>query len=259
MEPRKIIKIIREDIKPGHEAAHERIEAGYVRAFAKTKYPNYLALTTLTGTSEAWFIEPYDSYSAVGDARAASMGTPAIKAELEQLDARDGEVRSGGRVMLATYQKELSLRGDQFRQHIPQMRFVSISTTRIRPGRAVDYARIRSLIMEAASRALPNATSVTYSVTSGAAAGTYLWIRGFASLKEMDTEPGQKPVMDYMSEADRAEYNKLTAEIVLNSESALFAVSPSMSYAAKEMIDADPAFWRPKLAAATAKTVSGTQ
>jgi len=258
MEPRKVIKVIREEIKPGHEAAHERIETGYVRAFAKTKYPNYLALTTLTGSSEAWFIEPYDSYAAVGDAREAYMGSPASKAEIEQLDARDGEVRSGGRVMLATYQKDLSLRGDQFRSRIPKMRFVSITTARIRPGRAADYAKIRGLIMEAASRAFPDATSVTYSVTSGAPAGTYLWIRGFASLKELDTEPGQKPVMDYMTEANRQEYLKLTAEIVLNSESELFAVSPAMSYAAKETIDADPAFWKPKPAAA-AKKVAAAQ
>lgn len=213
MEPRRIIKIIREEIKPGREAAHEAIETGYVRALSKTKYPNYVALTTLTGPSEAWFIEPYDSFAAVGDARESYLRSPAIKAEMERLDARDGEVKSGGRVMLATYQKELSLRGEQFRARIPQMRFVSISTIRTRPGRVADFTKIRTLISQAAAKALPDANSVVYSITSGAPAGSYLWIRGFNSMKQLDPDPGQKPVMEFMSEENRREYLKLTSEV----------------------------------------------
>lgn len=257
MEPRKIIKIIREDIKPGHEVAHERIEAGYVRTLAKAKYPNYWGMTSMTGPSEAWFIEPYDSYAALGEARNAYISSPTIKAELDQLDARDGEVRSGGRTMIAVYQKELSLRPDQFRGRMPQMRFVSITTTRTRPGRGADFIKMRTMINEAVARAFPTATNLYYSVVSGAPQGTYVWIRAFASLKELDTEPGQKPVVEYMSDENRREYAKLTSEVVLSSEAMLFAISPAMSYVSQETTDTAPQFWKPKAAVAAKKIAGG--
>ncbi len=260
MEPRRIIKIIREEIKPGREAAHEAVETGYVRALSKTKYPNYMALTTLTGPSEAWFIEPYDSYAAVGDARELYLSSPAMKGEIERLDARDGELKTGGRVMLATYQKELSLHGELFRGQIPQMRFASVTTIRTRPGRAADYTRMRTLVVQAAAKASPDAVGVLYSVASGAPLGTYVYIRGLNSMKQLDPEPGQKAPMEFMSEENRREYLKLSSEVVLSIESMLFAINPAMSYTNKEITDAAPTFWKPKAAVAAApKKAAGAQ
>jgi hypothetical protein len=43
-----------------------------------------------------------------------------------------------------------------------------------------------------------------------------------------------------------ARYSKLPAEIVISSESTMFAVNPKMSNPSKEFIAADPDFWAPK-------------
>ncbi|MEO7136682.1 MAG: hypothetical protein ABI037_03100 [Gemmatimonadales bacterium] len=46
----KVLLIFREQVKPGKDSAHEKVEAGWPRAFAKAKWPtNYLAMTTMTG------------------------------------------------------------------------------------------------------------------------------------------------------------------------------------------------------------------
>ena len=56
-EPPNVLRIVREDVKPGKGAAHEKNEMGYVRAFSKTGYPNYIALEAMTGASQVWFVE----------------------------------------------------------------------------------------------------------------------------------------------------------------------------------------------------------
>src|ERR1700693_2302328 len=61
-QPPKMIRIFREEIKQGKDAAHEKVEAAYVRAFSKVNYVNYFALVPLTGPNETWFVEAHDSY-----------------------------------------------------------------------------------------------------------------------------------------------------------------------------------------------------
>ena len=89
-EPPPLLRVYREEIKPGRNAAHEKVETGYVRAFSKTKYVNYLAMDSLSGPNEAWFIEPHDSYASIENSIQIS-DTSALKAELALLDAQDGE------------------------------------------------------------------------------------------------------------------------------------------------------------------------
>ena len=67
-EPPQLLRIYREEIKPGRNAAHEKVEMAYVRAFSKTKYVNYLAMESLSGPNEAWFIEPHPSYASIESA-----------------------------------------------------------------------------------------------------------------------------------------------------------------------------------------------
>src|ERR1041384_1773834 len=60
--------IAREFVKLGHGAEHARIEAGWPAAFAKAKSPSYyLAMVSLTGASEAWFVVPFATNAANAD------------------------------------------------------------------------------------------------------------------------------------------------------------------------------------------------
>src|SRR5713226_1172009 len=69
--PPKVLRIFREDIKEGKSAAHEKVEARWAQMNARLKYPaNSLALTSLTGTGQAWFLEGHDSFAAIGNAEA---------------------------------------------------------------------------------------------------------------------------------------------------------------------------------------------
>ena len=62
-----LITIWREQVKIGQAAQHAKHEAGFVAAFEKAKSPyHYLAMTSLTGPSEAWYVTPFDSHAAIG-------------------------------------------------------------------------------------------------------------------------------------------------------------------------------------------------
>src|ERR1019366_896188 len=128
--PPHLLRIFREDIKSGKSSAHEKVESAYARAFSKSGYTNYLALDGTTGTSQAWFLESYDSYESLEKAMHMAEAEP-LKSTLSQLDAQDGELRTGERNMIATYQKDMSYL--PVPSSLVKARFVNINMVRVRP------------------------------------------------------------------------------------------------------------------------------
>ncbi len=241
-DPPHMIRIFREDIKPGRGVAHEKVEAGYVSAFSKTKYPNYLALVSVTGATQAWFLEIHDSWASIGEAIKLGNAEP-LKSRLDMLDAQDGELRTGERGMIATWQKDISYL--PVPANMPKARFVSINMTRIRPGRNTDFQEMRRLLNAAFEKSGSKQRRVVYSVNSGAPGGTYLVISGMESLKAMDPPPDAMSMRDaFGSSLER--YQSLFKDVVMSSENTMFSIDPKMSNAPKEFTTADPNFWAPK-------------
>ena len=145
-EPSLYLKIVREDIKSGKAAAHEKSEMAFVRAFSKSKYPNYVAWEAMTGPSQAWFIERYDSYAALEDATRISNSEP-LNSTLGQLDEVDGALRTGERNMIARYQKDLSY--TPVAANIARYRYTRVATIRIHPDRTSEFAEMRKILNDA--------------------------------------------------------------------------------------------------------------
>jgi hypothetical protein len=250
--PPPIIKIIREEVRMGHDASHEKNEAGYVRALSKAGYPNYVGMTTVSGPREAWFIEFYPSYAAVEAARVLTDKQPS-KSELDVLDVKDAESVSGGRTLLGVYQKDLSYMPER---GPGKLHYTAVSIVRVRVGRDADYAKLRAMTNAAGSTAGRKGSQLVYRVSSGAPGGTYITLRALESLKDLDPDSSVRPLPDVMGAAQFAEFQKLLGEVEVSTEQMIFAISPAMSYPPKQMVDADPSFWHPKpaTAAATKKT-----
>ena len=249
-QPPRLMRIFREDIKSGKGAAHEKVESAYVRAFSKSGYPNYLALENVTGTSQAWFIERYDTYEAMEKAIHMAEAEP-LKTTLDGLDAQDGELRTGERGIIATYQPDMS-----YMPGTPlggKVRFFTINTVRVRPGHAADFTEMRKLVNAAWAKSGSQQRRVIYSVSSGMPAGTYLILAATDALKSMDPPPSAMSMADAFGADNLARYNKLLGDIVISTESTMFSINPKMSNAPKEYITADPDFWAPKPKPAAAK------
>jgi hypothetical protein len=242
-EPSHLLRIFREDIKSGKGAAHEKVESAYVRAFSKSGYPSYLAWENMTGTSQAWFVERYDTYESMEKAIHLAEAEP-LKSTLDLLDAQDGELRTGERGIIATYQPDLSYL--PVPANLAKVRFVGVTITRVHLGHNAEVTEARKLLNAAYAKSGSQQRRVVYSVTSGMPAGTYLVLSGMESLKSMDPPPSPMSMADAFGADNMVRYNKLTSDLIISNESTLFSVNPKMSNAPKEYITADPDFWAPK-------------
>ena len=79
----------------------------------------------------------------------------------------------------------------------------------------------------------------------------FLFIEPMESLKTFDEMPArEKALIEAMGAENFSRMMKGSGDVFASVESSLFSVNPKMSYVSKETEDADPAFWRPKTAAA---------
>ena len=255
MGPPKVLQIIREEVKYGKGPAHEKNEAGYPRAFKKAKWPNtLLAMTSITGPGEAWFLIPYDSFEAWEKDRQATEKNAALIAELNRLDEKDAEFVSGTRRLIAVYREDLSHHPSV---NIAQMRYFRILTFRVRPGHEADFAEAVKIVRAGYEKADVEIHWAVFQISSGMPGPTFLVFTPTKSLKEVDVLLAQAPkVQEAEGEDGVKKLQKLAGDGYLTIESNIYAFSPKMSYVSKEIAAGDPDFWTPKPKAA-AKPAEG--
>jgi hypothetical protein len=245
MPPPKVLQISREQVKPGKSGAvHEKIEAGWPRAMAKVNSnAYYIGMTSVTGPSEAWFVTGWPSFAAFEKDVEMTEKNPAYKAELDGLSMQDGELLSSVTSVMASYNEELSYRPAM---DIAKMRYFSITTYRVNPGRAQEFVGYRRLIKEAHEKAKIDEHFAVYQVNSGGFTGTYLLFAPMKTMAELDSDVHGKPYQEALGDAGNARVRELAKDAVLNSFVQFFAFNPKMSYLSKEMVAGDPDFWTPK-------------
>ena len=244
--PPAVLRIFREDIKEGKDAAHEKTEAAFMQAAAKAKYPvNILALTSMTGTSQAIFLEGHSTFASIADAQ-----TVLETAEFRKLDAADAELRTGGRSMIASYRPDLSYGVDKI--NLPRVRFFNIDTIRVRQGQEQRFADLGKLLVAGAQKSGDTQPEVMYQVVSGAPSGTFVLLEPMESLKSMDEGPERDRAL-IQAMRNGPETLRELSDSIANEESLLFNVDPVMSLPAKEWVTASPEFWKPKPVPAVTK------
>ena len=246
--PSKVLRIIREVIRPGKAVAQEKAAALAARSVSRSKYPaNFLAMTTVSGEREIWILESHDSFESIEHADAFAEKTPAVKWWLGQLEAQDSDGLSGMRRLLATYRPDMSYRGDQFASTLPKMRYMSVVMVRLEPARDADFAEIVRMVSGAYEKISSEQPLVVYQVVSGLSTPAYLFFSPMVTLKTMDDAPLRgKAMREAMGQENGEKMLKTSAEVTAASESFLFTLNPRLSYVSKEFADGDPDFWTPK-------------
>lgn len=252
--PPTVLRIYREEVKQGRNAAHEKVEQGFVRAFGKTGVV-YYGMDSVSGPNEAWFVERHESYAALEKLIQAVDKTPGLAAELAQLDAQDGEHRSGSRVMIATHNRGASHRADAVPALMAKARYLQVQLIRVRPGRQAEYLAAVRAVNAAQEKMKNEQPRNLYNVVSGTTGPTYLAFTLRTSLASLDP-PTTPPAMTFTQamggDEALAKYTKTISEVVLSQENLLFRINPRMSRPAKEVLEADKDFWAPKPKAASA-------
>ena len=250
--PPKVLQIFRETVKPGHNAAHAKVEAGWPAAFRKASWPShFFALTSMSGPNEAWFISGWDSYAAFEKDSQDAEKNAALDAEISRLGAIDGEHLTNTAGMFATYREDLSYRATV---SIPLMRYFQLTTYRVKPGRGADFTAARKMVQDAHEKLNIDEHWAMYQVTSGAPGGTYLLFLPIKSMAEIDAaqEMHGKAYDAALGEENQKKVGDLMTASVESSTSVLLRFSPKMSYPPKAWVEAD-AFWAPAPAIPAAK------
>lgn len=240
-----LISIVREEVKLGRDTDHARVEAGWPAAYEKAKSPDYyLAMTSMTGAPEAWYVAPHASHAAMGDSMKREDADAVLTAELARLRRADADVISSVRIMHARARTELSFGAYP---DMAKQRFFEVTWFRVRPGHEAQFETAAKAYGSSARRAGIPASYRVYEVIAGAAGPTYLIFSSYASMNEMDTAmaAGDKIVRSANQEEGSA-LQKLMLEGVINTETQRFRIDPVQSYVPKETRETDKAFWMPK-------------
>jgi hypothetical protein len=250
--PPKILQIFREEVKPGKGPAHEKVEAGWPAAFAKANWPShYLALASMTGSSEAWFVSGYDSLAAWEKDTKAIEANKALSAHLDTLTEKDGELLSGHSGLILTHREEFD-NGPNV--DLSKTRYFRIVTFRVRPGHDGDFSAWVKTLKDAYAKAKITLSWAVYQVTAGMPGPTYVAMIPMRSLEEMDAaRKFQAAILEAEGEEGQKAIGKAASDGFNFVTQNLFAVSPKMSYPPKEWATADPGFWATKPAAPAAK------
>jgi hypothetical protein len=243
-----LLTIIREEVKVGRVDDHAKIEAGWPVAYERAKSPDsWLALITLTGPNEAWYVSPYASHAALAESMKRDE-SPALAAETARLSRLDADHLTGVRRLQARARADLSY-GPY--PDIAAMRFWEISTFRVRPGHERRFAAAAKAYGAASGRAGSKSGFRVYEVMAGMPGPTYLIFSSVASFADFDqTMATDEAVMKAATAEEGTLLEKFMTDSVISVESQRFRLDPTQSYVSKDVRATDPAFWSPKKPAA---------
>lgn len=243
----RMLLIYREEVKPGHGAAHAANEAAWAAAFTKADAPSrWLGMTTMAGPSEAWFLAGFDSYEAWQKVDDAMEATAALRAAEDKFSAQETEYLSRTSVITAGYRAALSYQADV---SLPQMRYMQVDVVRVKQGHDREFRLAWRMMVEAHTKAKMDEHWAVYEVESGAQELTFLFFYPHKSLAALDaagSTHGADAFRTAVGEGGRIQMREATQASIESSTTYLFKLRPAMSTLPKEWIDADPTFWTVK-------------
>jgi hypothetical protein len=245
----KFLQIYREQVKMGRMADHAKWEAGWPAAFEKNKSPyTYIALVSVTGPNEVWYVSPLASQAAYGDSLAREDADPVLGAELERLARGDAEFVSEATSLQALARPDLS--HGNF-PDLAMMRFWEISTYRVKPGHEDAFAAAAKAWAAATARVAKDTSWRTYEVVAGAPGGTFIIFSShpnFAAFDKAATDG--EATFKGLSFEERTTLDTYFRDAALTTVTNRYRLDPRQSYVPAETRQKDPAFWMPKPPAA---------
>ena len=180
----KLLTIVREEVKVGRSAEHARHEAGWPATYEKVKSPDYyLAMTSLTGPNEAWYISPWESHAAIATSMKRDDKNPVLSAELDRLALADAEYISAVRTIQAQARTDLSVGAFP---DLAKARFFEIRTTRVRHGHEGQFEAASKAYRAAMKRIASKFSFGVYEVIAGMPTPTFLIITSVEDYAEFD-------------------------------------------------------------------------
>jgi hypothetical protein len=249
--PPTVLRIDREVLKPGKSgSAHDRTESAFVKAMSNAKSPEYyIAMDSMSGKHRALYFTGYDSFAEWEKDVLNQRKDSAFSAALDRADAADGELLDSSDQSSWVYRPDQSLNQTA---GLVGIRYFELEVFQIKPGHEADWDDAVKLVKEAYAK-MPDAHWAMYQNVFGREQPAYLVVIPRKSLSEVDAGFQQAPkFMAAMGADGMKKLSELSAAAIASSETNIFAINPRQSYMMEDLIKADPDFWRPKPAPASA-------
>jgi hypothetical protein len=240
----QFLHIFRERLKPGQAADHAMWERGWPAAEGKAKSPfNYIALASVTGPPQVWYVMPMASQAAYHDMVTEGDNNPTLAAEGNWLARGASEFLEGSDQIQAVAVPDLSYGNFP---DIGKMRYWAITTFHVKPGYWDEWVAATKAYAAAVARSAPDASWRTYSVVAGAPADTFLVFSSFASFAGFDKAAADsEAIWGGVTEEEGATLQKFFREALASAVTNRFRLDPAQSYVNAETRATDPEFWEP--------------
>ena len=241
----KILTIWREQVKAGQAAAHGKHEAGFVAAYEKAKSPDhYLAMTSMTGLPEAWYVIPAESYTAIAETMKREDKDPVLSARLTKLVSGDAKYIDSARLIQAHAREDLSV--GEF-PDLARARFFTISILLVRPGYEAQFEEGAKTFGAARMKAAPKHGFRVYQVVVGMPSSTFIVFSSVEKYGDFDEWTAAfQATLKALTPQEMEARQKFQREGLISSEMNRFRLDPRQSYVSKETRAKDPEFWSPK-------------
>lgn len=249
--PPKVLYIVREMVKPGKGAAHEKSEAAFVSALAAAKAPtHYLAAESLSGPDRALFMNGFSSFADMEEQHKAMGKIPGLNATLDRLNTIDGELLTETGESAWTRRDEMSLNSS----YPPKTHLLEISVYEIKPGHEKEWDETVKLVKAGYQKGVPSSVWTIYEEAYGPYMNGFLVIVPIGSMSDVDKFFTQdKDFVAAMGTDGMKKLAELEASCVQSVQTNLFVVAPKMSAPPDAWVKAEPDFWKPKAPAPVKK------
>lgn len=246
MKPPNVLEIIREQVKTGKGAMHDKHEAAWLHAMKANKYNDFtLAVSSVTGDNEEWFFVGFDSFAGYEKGAKGMMENAALRNIMESYGEKDADYIDKTSTVLAKYRPELSYKPEF---NLGEFRYFTIGVLHLKVG--ADAADLYKTLNMAREKSGVETHNVVFQVMSGMPAGTYLSFVPLKDLSAWDAPPNEK--MD--AAMKEAKWSEVVSANVAGFYPRLFAFNPMLSNVPENVAKASPEFWHPKAEMAAKKS-----
>jgi len=249
--PPKFLNMVHQELKPGRTGAYDELETSLVRIYNRENIPVFwLELESMTGPSEALYLNLFDASEEMDTAmKALSEGLAAHPELMQMQDRLLQENTSSETTVLGVRREDMGFRANTI--EFSKMRMLRLSTVFVHPGYERAFTEAEWSLSAASEKVNAQAAWAVYEVTAGLPEPCFVIVTPMKSLRDMDeTLDTSQALQKFEGGALEQHLQELARLAYGTSDSRLFLVGQKMSHVSKEFVAGNPDFWAPAIASA---------
>ncbi len=248
--PPKVLLVVHQEFRSGKTNERRKIEVAISRACDQLAVPNsWIDLESISGSPEALFFDPFDSFEQLDTAFAEWGRIFATRPELARMQEELQALILAERTIIAVRRDDLGYRPQSI--DFSKARFMRVLEVRLNPGHEGDFVEAFRTLSHAYETIKATTPWVVYQVNVGMPSPTFIVFLPMGALKQNDDLlDWRRSLREVEGDEAAQRSDQIAREAYATTESNLYAISPERSHVSKEFADGDRDFWSPHRPAA---------